>query len=184
MKYDILGLVGLPSEVGATVLGYSIVGTEDDVAGRLDEYPNAIVSAGQIKSPDVRIRLFEFFERAGHNLPAVVSPRAYVSRHATVGAGSIVMHGAVVNAGASIGRNCIINSHALVEHDASVGDHCHISTGAILNGGVRVGAGTFVGSNTTIRQNAMVGVRCVIGMGQRVLADCTDETWIPPRKDR
>ena len=28
------------------------------------------------------------------------------------------MHGAIVNAGARVGKNCIINSKSLIEHDA------------------------------------------------------------------
>ena len=62
------------------------------------------------------------------------------------------MHGAVVNAGAVVGRNCIINSQSLMEHDATIGDHCHVATAAVVNGGVRIGAGTFIGSKACIRQ--------------------------------
>ena len=44
------------------------------------------------------------------------------------------MHNALVNAGAKIGDNCILNTKSLVEHDAIVEDHCHISTSSIVNG--------------------------------------------------
>ena len=43
------------------------------------------------------------------------------------------MHDALVNAGARVGVNCIINTKALVEYDSDVGDHCHVSTGSIIN---------------------------------------------------
>jgi sugar O-acyltransferase (sialic acid O-acetyltransferase NeuD family) len=183
-RFSIVGLVGLPHEVGTRILGYPVLGTDEDLSGLLTPYPNVIVTAGQIKTPDLRIRLFDMLHRSGRTLPTIVSPRAYVSPHATVGAGSIVMHGAVVNAGAAIGRNCIINSQALVEHDAVIGDHCHISTAAVINGGVQVGPGTFVGSNSSVRESAAIGARCVIGMGQRVLADCSDGTWLPAKGSR
>ncbi len=62
------------------------------------------------------------------------------------------MHHALINAGAKVGDNCIINSKALIEHDAIVEDHCHISTSAIVNGGVLVRIGTFLGSNATVKQ--------------------------------
>ena len=29
------------------------------------------------------------------------------------------MHGAIVNAGARVGKNCIINSKSLIEHDGN-----------------------------------------------------------------
>jgi UDP-3-O-[3-hydroxymyristoyl] glucosamine N-acyltransferase len=92
------------------------------------------------------------------------------------------MHGAIINAGAVVGCNCIINSRSMVEHDAVIADHCHIATASVINGGVRIGAGTFVGSNCVIREYVSIGERCVIGMGQRVLANCEPHTtYVAPR---
>jgi sugar O-acyltransferase (sialic acid O-acetyltransferase NeuD family) len=173
------GLIGLPEQVGSTVLGYPVLGIDEDLPGLRQHYPNAIVTVGQILSPKIRERLFHTLLENGFHTPVVVSPHAIVSRHATVGAGTVVLHGAVVNAGASVGRNCILNSRCLVEHDASVGDHSHIATGAILNGDVRVGAGCFIGSGSVTRESVTIGCECVIGMGQKVLKDCPDRTRLP-----
>ena len=181
-RFSVTGLVGLPHEVGTVILGYSVLGTDADVPGLLRDGAHALVSLGQIKTAEQRMRLFDLLERDGRTLPVIVSPRAYVSPHAVVGAGSIVMHGAVVNANAVVGRNCIINSQALVEHDAVIGDHCHVATAAAINSGVRVGAGSFIGSNSSVRQGAVIGERSVIGMGQRVLAGCEPGTLMPPVK--
>lgn len=181
-RFEVAGLTGLPQEVGAKVLGYSVLGTDQDLPALLREYKSAIVTVGQIKTPDVRIRLFGKLEQGGCTMPAIVSPRAHVSRHAALGAGSIVMHGAIVNAGAMVGKNCIVNSLALIEHDTVIGDHCHIATAAAINSGASVGAGTFIGSNVCVRQGTRIGNNCVIGMGQRVLADCAAGVWMPPRK--
>lgn len=171
-RLTVSGLVGTPNEVGTKVLGYPVLGTDADLPDLLAAHPHALVVAGQIKTPEVRIRLFDVLVRSGCPLPTIVSPRAYVSPYARLGEGSIVMHGAVVNAGAVVGRNCIINSLSLVEHDVTVGDHCHIATGAMVNSGVTVGNGTFIGSGSTVRQGVQIGERCVIGMGTRVLSDC------------
>lgn len=181
-RFEIAGLTGLLREVGSKVLGYSVLGTDDDLPVLLSKYKYAIVSVGQIKSPDVRIKLFGKLAIGGCNQPAILSPLAHVSSHAKIGAGSIVMHGAIVNAGATVGQNCIINSLALIEHDAIIGDHCHVATTAAINSGVRIGAGTFIGSNACVRQSTRIGDRCVIGMGQRVIADCDSGVWMPPRK--
>ena len=182
-RYVIVGLTGIESEVGTSVLGYPVLATDADLPALL-KTSAALVTVGQIKSPNLRISLFETIRKSGCEMPCIVSPKAYVSRHALVGAGSIVMHGAIVNAGAAVGRNCIINSHALVEHDVQISDHSHISTHAAINSGVRVGVGTFIGSGTIVRQQIGIGERCVIGMGQRVVKDCKDGTWIPPIASR
>jgi sugar O-acyltransferase (sialic acid O-acetyltransferase NeuD family) len=181
-RFEVVGLLGVPGEVGGDVLGYRVVGSNDDLPTFAARVGCAIVCVGQIKSPKLRIDLFDALERVGCMLPTIVSPLGYVSRHASVGAGTIVMHGAIVNAGSAIGRNCILNSRSLVEHDSVVSDHCHISTAAAVNSGVRIGAGTFVGSGATIRQGIMIGERCVIGMGQDVLADCPDGERLPQRR--
>ncbi len=177
--YGIAGLIGLPEEVGTCVLGYNVLGTDHDIPVLVAKFGTAVIAVGQIKSPDLRIKLFTQLELLGCSMPSIVSPRAYVSRHASVGAGTIVMHGAMINAAASVGRNCIINSMALVEHDVVVGDHCHIATSAAVNSGVHIGAGTFVGSGTTVRQLIRIGERCVIGMGQHVVKNCATGSWLP-----
>jgi len=182
-RFRIAGIIGLPGEVGAKVLGQAVSGTDADLAGLAAQVKHALVTVGQIESPEPRIRLFQALEQLGFTMATVVSPRAYVSPHAVIGPGTIVMHGATVNAGATIGRNCILNSHSLVEHGAAVGDHCHVATAAVLNGNVKIGAGTFVGSGATIRQSLTIGRNCVIGMGQAVAADMPDGTrWMSRRK--
>lgn len=181
-RFAVAGLVGLPHEVGTRMLGYPVLGTDADLPTLLGDYIHALITVGQIKTPEPRIRLFDLLEQNGCALLVIVSPRAYVSPHATLGAGTIVMHGAVVNAGAVVGRNCIINSQSLVEHDVVIADHCHISTSAAINSGVHIGAGTFIGSNSSVRQCINIGERCLIGMGQRVLADCKEGTCIPSPK--
>lgn len=182
-RFSVIGLVGQESEVDSKILGYPVLGTDAELPVLLSKSRNALVTVGQIKSPEPRMRLFMLLEQNGFNLPAIISPMAYVSSHATIGTGSIVMHGAIVNAGAVVGRNCILNSKALVEHDAVVSDHCHISTGAIVNGAVNIGAGTFVGSGSVIRQCLNIGERCIIGMGQHLMFDCDAETQVSKSKE-
>ena len=179
-RFVVAGLIGLPHEVGCRVLGYPVLGTDATLPDMLSRYPTAFISIGQIETPEPRLRIFSLLQQSGNELPVIVSPLAYVSNHATLGAGTIVMHGAIVNAGAVVGRNCIINSQALVEHDVVIADHCHIATAAVINGGVRIGEGTFVGSNCTVRQCVNIGDRCLIGMAQGVLADCDAGTSSPP----
>jgi sugar O-acyltransferase (sialic acid O-acetyltransferase NeuD family) len=180
--FSVAGLVGLPDEVGSRLLGYPVLGTDEDLPVLLGDYTHALVTVGQIKTPVPRIRLFGVVEQSGCTLPVIVSPRAYVSPHATLGIGTIVMHGAVINAGAVVGRNCIINSQSLVEHDVVISDHCHIATAASINGGVHIGPGTFIGSGSSVRQLVKIGERCMIGMGQRVVADCEAGTHMPSPK--
>lgn len=175
-QYRIAGLVGMQEELQAKHLGYSVMATDNDMERLAKEYQHAFITVGQLESPDTRMRLHRQIQGLGFALPSFISPNAYVSKHARIGAGTIVMHGAIVNAGASVGKNCIINSCALIEHDVFVADSCHVSTGAILNGSVRVGSGSFVGSGSVVKDRLTLGERCVIGMGLCVRHDQEDNT--------
>lgn len=167
-QYQIAGLIGMAEEMHAQHLGYSVIATDRDLQELAKAYQYAFITVGQIQSPDSRTRLFQQATELGFQLPVIIAPTAHVSRHATIGIGTIVMHGAIVNAGARVGSNCIINTRALLEHDSKVEDYCHISTGAILNGDVCIGAGSFVGSGCIIKEGVTLGEGCVVGMGLSV----------------
>ncbi|MBW6488463.1 acetyltransferase [Sulfurimonas sp.] len=151
-RYEIVGIVDKKELIGQDVLGYKIIGCDDDLANLGVEFPHAIVTIGHIKSNALRVKLFHLLKELDFHMPSIVSPLAYVSKHAFVDEGSVIMHHAFVNATAKVGKNCIINTKALIEHDAVVEDNCHISTGAVVNGGVVVKKDTFYGSNATSKE--------------------------------
>jgi len=163
--FHIVGLVGKGSEVGNEVNGYRVVADEANMPDLKNEANFALVAVGQILSPELRIKLKDQIIRAGFELATVIAPTAYISPSAVIGAGTIVMHGAILNSGVQVGQNCIINSKALLEHDVSVKDNVHISTGAILNGKVSIDEGCFVGSGAVLKEGIIIGQRTVIGMG-------------------
>ena len=173
-QYQIAGLVGMSEEMHSRYFGYSVIATDDDLPQLAKDYQFALITVGQIQTPDHRMRLYKQATELGFQLPVIIAPSAHVSRHATIGVGSIVMHGVIVNAGARVGNNCIINTRALLEHDATVEDHCHISTGAILNGDVHIGAGSFVGSGSIIKECVTIGTRCIVGAGLAVRRNHAD----------
>ncbi len=168
-KYQIAGIVDLSEKLHQKILGYEIIATDDDLTQLVKEHENFLITLGQVKNPEKRIRLFETVRALGGKLPVIISPLAYVSKHAKIKEGTIVMHYALVNAGAKIGKNCIINTRALIEHDAVIEDHCHIATDTVINGGTKVGRGTFFGSNSMTREYIEIGSNCIIGGGARVL---------------
>lgn len=151
-RFAIAGIVDLPERVQDQVLDYPIIGSDADSGELIRTFSNVLITLGQIKSPTRRMELFHGLKQLGARFPVIQSPLAYVSRHADVAEGTIIMHHAVINAGARVGMNCIINTKALVEHDAVIENHCHISTGAIVNGGVTIGSGTFFGSGAVSKE--------------------------------
>ena len=164
-QFEIVGLIEKGESISNESLGYPVIGTDDDLKVLRQQYKNALITVGQIKSPKIRIKLYQLLKELDFTLPVIVSSQAYVSKHSQIGEGSIIMHGVIINANAKIGNNCIINNRALIEHDAVIGDHCHIATGAIINGEVSVENETFIGSGAVTKQAIAIGKNCVIGAG-------------------
>ena len=164
-RYHIAGLVEKDDSCSRNQLGYTVIGTDDDLLELRKKYENALITVGQIKSASVRVKLFKLLSEFGYNLPVIVSPRAHVSPNSIVSSGTIVMHDVIINSNAEIGKNCIINNKALVEHDAVIGDHCHIATGAIINGNVAIGCESFIGSGAITKESITIGINCVVGAG-------------------
>ena len=161
---EVRGILDRPDEVGSSVLGLPVVGTDDDApayAGDCD----FVITVGAIKDPSVRMRLWDYLTGIGARMATVVASTARVSPFAQVGAGTVILHNACVNAGSNIGCNTIINTLANVDHDCEVGSHTHISTCAALNGNVTVADRVFVGSNTVVSQGVSIGPDIVVGAG-------------------
>ena len=167
-NFKIAGLVGLKEEIGTVINGYKVIGSDSDLAQIARDYKFALITVGQIRNADLRIKLFTEAIKVGFELPIITSPYSYISPNAQIDKGTIVLHGVVINAHVKIGTNCIINSRVLIEHGTTVSDHCHISTGAILNGDTQIGARSFIGSGAILKQGISIGTDCQVGMGQLV----------------
>jgi sugar O-acyltransferase (sialic acid O-acetyltransferase NeuD family) len=177
-KFRIAGLVDVEDRLHEKNLGYEIIATDEDLPKLVEEYSYFLITIGQIRSPEKRIHLFDSLKEIGADFPIIISPLAYVSRHASVGKGTIIMHQAFVNAGACIGMNCILNTKSLIEHDVSIADHCHIATGAVVNGGIHIAQQTFIGSNAVTKECIKIGKRSIIGASAVVTEDVPDHSTV------
>lgn len=165
--YNILGILDMPEDIGKSVLDYKVIGTDDDIP-QFVEKAEFIITVGFIKSPAIRMRLFDKVREAGGKLATIIASTAHVSRYASLDEGTVVMHQAVVNAGAKIGENCIINTFCNIEHDAVIGDQCHISTGTMVNGDCKVGKMCFIGSQSVLANGISICDDVIVGAGSLV----------------
>lgn len=155
-RYEIIGIIDTKKNIGKKILDYEVIGCDEDLETIFKNCPNAVITIGHIRTNVLRKKLYKKAKQIGFNLPVIISPLAYVSKHAFIEESTVVMHHVIVNANVKIGKNCIINTKALIEHDVMVGDNCHISTASVLNGGVKVLEDTFYGSNSTSKQETEI----------------------------
>lgn len=170
-RWAIIGVVDVRSKVGETISGYPIIATDDELGELAKQYQYFFITLGQLKSPSLRVSLFQKLKSLEITLPIIISPRASISRRAVIHEGTVVMHHAFVNVDAVVGMNCILNTGCIIEHDVIVGNHCHVSTGAVINGGCIIGDEVFVGSKAVIKQGIRIGGDCIIGAGAVVVKD-------------
>ncbi|NBA88481.1 acetyltransferase [Emticicia sp. CRIBPO] len=166
--YEIAGILD-GALVAGNVLGYPVIGDDDMIEALAADGHCFLITVGQIKNSGIRRKLFEKVKACYGEFAVVKASTAYVSEYASVGEGTILMHGVFVNAGVSIGVNGIINTKALVEHDVVIGNHCHISTGSIINGDCVVEDNCFIGSGAVIRQGIVIAEKTVAGAGAVVV---------------
>lgn len=151
-EFNIKGILDIPENIGKKVLGYPILGTNEDIPTLIYKKINFLITIGNVGDSSKRIELFNYVSSLGGTLPSIFASTAYISKSSRIGKGTIIMHNAFINSSVLIGDNCIINTKALIEHDAIIGDHCHISTGSIVNGGTVVGERSFFGSGAVSKQ--------------------------------
>ncbi len=171
-EHSIAGLVSQDGEDGDFVTGCRVLADNACFPDIIEEFEvdGAFVALGDVK---VRQALVAHIEP---HLPfaAVAHAAAVIGSDVSIGPGTCIMPGAVINAGTRIGRHCIVNTAASVDHDCTVGDYSHIAPGARLAGHVRVGCRTLIGAGSVVCDHLGVGSAVTVGAGAVVTADVPD----------
>ena len=156
---------------GGHMLGYTVIGGRDALLSRRSETSGGVVAIGDNA---LRMAVAAWLDAQGLPLVDVIHPAATRGRDVTVGAGTVVMAGCVLNTGARVGRNVIVNTAATVDHDCEIADGVHIGPGSHLCGHVSVGTGTLIGAGTTVVPGIRIGSGATVGAGSTVLRDVPD----------
>ncbi|WOD18649.1 acetyltransferase [Paraburkholderia kirstenboschensis] len=121
-----------------------------------------------------RERVYHTIKHSGYTLANLLHPAAWIARDVVIHDNVIVMPGAVIEPGVTLGANNVIWSNATACHDSAIGDHNFIAANATLGGNVTIGARNFIGFSAVLMQGRRVGDDTLIGAQTLIDRDTQD----------
>ncbi len=162
------GFIDTIAKCGDVVNGCTVLGNNellDDI-----EFLEAHTFIVAIGNQESRRKLsLLLLERA--SLATVIHPRSTLSKSVSIGAGTAIIAGAIVNANAKVGRFCILNTSCTIDHDNTIADGVQICPGVHLAGKVKCGEDVFIGTGATVIPGISIGANSIIGAGSVVIRD-------------
>lgn len=150
---------------------WPVVGDTDSLLVQLTQFDGVIVGIGNNIIRQLKTRALH---DAGAKIVSLVHPEATVSRYASLGNGSVVMAGVVINVDVVTGQGAILNTGCSIDHDTILGDFVHISPGARLAGSVQIGDLSWVGIGASVRQLVCIGQKVTVGASAAVVNHVLD----------
>lgn len=156
-----------PATWGATRLGLPVLG---GIATYRAHMPSGLIlGIGDIAA---RRAVVERLGACARDLWCnAVHPHATVAHSVQLARGVAVMARAVVNPDAILGDHSVVNTGATVDHDCVIEAYAHIGPGAHLGGGIRVGIGALIGVGANITPWLTIGDDAIVGAGSVVIGD-------------
>lgn len=133
--------------------GVPVIGKTDDMASFFPEYKLLLVTIGNNK---LRERLYREAATIGYTFPNIIHPTAYISPHAHIGSGCVILNNAVVQNNAQCGDGCILNPGVELHHDSTIGSYCLIYTNSVVRSLTTVGDRVWIGASSTVTTSAVV----------------------------
>ena len=169
---QVLGFLDRDARLHGTVIdGIKVLGGDECLAEHSTDAVSLVNGIGSILRPDFRRDVYMRLKGLGYQFEALCHPASSVSRSVVFAQGVQMMAGVIVQNGARIGENTIINTGVIVEHDCVVGAHSHLAPGAVVCGDVRIGESCHIGVGAVIVQGLSVGDGALVAAGAVVVKD-------------
>ena len=102
---------------------------------------------------------------------SVVHATAWVSPHATVHPGAVILAHTSVGPGGTVGRGALLNTGASLDHESSLGSFGSLGPGARTGGNAHIGERSMIGMQAGIMHGITVGGDTVVGAHSLVNSD-------------
>lgn len=174
-KYNIVGLIDSFKTPGECIFNYEILGDENDIPFLIKKFS---ISSGIIAIGDnwTRKVMYKKIQKISPELSFInaIHPNAVIGKNVSIGSGSVIMPGAIVNSDTIIGKFCIVNTNSSLGHDSELKNYSSLAPGVITGGNVIIGCCTAVSLGAKVIQNIEIGEHSIIGAGSLVINDIGD----------
>lgn len=109
---------------------------------------------------------------------SVRHPDTTVHPSVSLGKGTVVFAGAVIQPDTTIGAHSIVNTAASIDHDCIIGDFVHVGPGVHLCGGVTADEGVLLGVGAKVAPNVEIGPWSTAGAGAVCVLDVPGNTTV------
>jgi sugar O-acyltransferase (sialic acid O-acetyltransferase NeuD family) len=171
-EYEIAGLIDTFQKPGHEVLGYAVLGGEDqmiEIAARYGANKIAVAIGDNWNRAAIVSRLQAILPTIG--FPPIIHPSAEIARSVTIGDGSVILAGVVVNSRAVISRGCLLGTNSSLDHDCIMADFSSLAPNSAIGGQSRIGEYSAVSLGASIIHRIVIGDHTVIGAGAVVIRD-------------
>ena len=122
----------------------------------------------------IRKKIIEYYEEKQINVTSLTHPFSWVASDVRIDNGTVIMAGAIVQPGCTLGKGVIVNTSSSIDHDCKIGDYCHISVGSHIAGTVCIGDNTWIGAGATVSNNVTICNDVMVGAGAVVVKDIVE----------
>lgn len=124
-----------------------------------------------------RQSMFERLKALGYKIETYIHEDAKVYTSNKIGAGSVILSGAILEPYTKIGENSMLWCNTTVAHHAQVNDHCWLASGCVISGKATIGDNSFIGVNSTIVNEVKVNTLNVVG-ANALISKCTQSNTV------
>lgn len=182
-KREIVGIVSPEIELKSKVFdGIEHFKNDDDVLKFDNKSIELVNGIGSLPGSQIRALIYLKFLALGYKFASVIATSATISDFAEIQSGVQVFAGAIIQTGATIGANTIINTGVIIEHGCFIGQNNHIAPGATLSGQVHTNEFIHIGTGATVIQGVNIGNKVVIGAGATITKDVEENTICFPAR--
>jgi len=174
-SHNIIGYIDSYKKAGEELYGYKVLGNDTQLNQISVEYnvDHIVIGVGE---NSVRRNAWKKITTNAPNIKfeSIIHPNAILAENINLGKGVVIMAGVIINADASIGEFCILNTNSSLGHDSVMKDFSSIAPGVAVGGNVTIGYGSALCLKAGVIQNITIGDNTVVAAGAIVVKDIGD----------